>query len=172
MGLSLFPVLIGATFAAGCFWRLTTLPKVKGTTRKRLAAEQALFKDCHIWQQTINKVRQTMYDYQNYLKRQNSVLQNIIQIPERYSNQIDLYRRNIKCVEDYLSFCERAIEQHEAAINAALLQVETSKLGVELSANFVNPRIEFGLDLLQKQLQNNLPPKFADYGSNDDHPTC
>lgn len=172
VGLSLVPVFIGAIFAAACFWRLTILPKVKGTTRKKLKAEQALFQMCHDWQQFLQEAHETQNRFSRLAERQEAVLKNMLHTPEQYPTHIELYERSVKAVKDYLNLCEHVIEQHEAAIRVALLQIKTSKLGVELSANFVNPRIEFRLDLLQEQLQNNLPPKLADYGSNDDHPTC
>lgn len=169
-GLSLLPVLIGTAIAILCFWRLTALPIIKGATRNRLEAEQALLMQYHDFQQTLNQVCQVRSNHQNHLERQQSVLNKMMQNPELYPTQIALYQRSIKCTQDYLNLCDRAIEQYELAIRSAFIQIETSKLSAELSSNFVDPRIEFGLDLLKDQIASCVPPQLFNYDSNH-HPT-
>ncbi len=163
IGKALIPVLMGATIAPMCFLRLTALPKIKGVTRKRLEAEQVLFKKSHDWQQKLEELHQAKDRYQKLVERQKAVLDDMLLTPERYPAQIDLYRRGIKGAEDYLSLCERAISQYEAAIRATRIQLETSKLADELPTEFVDSQIEFGLDLLQDQLAKHLPPQPSDY---------
>lgn len=168
-GLSFIPVLIGTTLAMLCFWRLTSLPKMKQTTRHRLAAEQSLLRQCHDLQQALNQVLQLRLTYQNYLKRQRSVLEKMMQNPDLYPTQVDLYQRSLKCTQDYLELCDRAIDQYEAAIHAIAIQIETSKLSVELSSNLTVPKLEFELKRLEDQLVSSVPPKLFDYDSNDDY---
>lgn len=162
-GLSLIPVAIGTTLAAVCFWRFTALPKIKGTDRKPLEEEQALLKQCYEFQQTLDQLCQAKRNYQNLLKRQKKVLRDMMQTPDHYPTQVDLYQRSIRCTEDYLELCDRAIEQYESAIRSAVIQIETSKLSVELPADFVDPRIEFGVDLLEDQLAKHVPPNLSNH---------
>lgn len=86
-----------------------------------------------------------------------------MQTPDHYPTQVDLYQRSIRCTEDYLELCDRAIEQYESAIRSAVIQIETSKLSVELPADFVDPRIEFGVDLLEDQLAKHVPPNLSNH---------
>lgn len=170
-GLSLLPVLSGTAIAMLCFWRLTALPIIKEATRRnRLEAEQVLLMQYYDFQQTLNQVCQVRGNHQNHLERQQSVLNKMMQNPELYPIQIDLYQRAIKCTKDYLNLCDRAIEQYELAIRSAFIQLETSKLSAELPSNFVDPRIEFGLDILKDQLASRVPPQLFNYDSNH-HPT-
>ncbi len=158
VGLSLVPVAIGTVVATGCFYRFTALPKVKGATRKRLEEEQHLLKQCYEFQHTLDKICEARRSYQELLKRQKAVLRNMMQTPEHYSTQVDLYQRALSCTEDYLKLCDRAIEQYEAAIRSICIQIETSKLAVELPSHFIDPRIEFGLDQLKDQFERHVPP--------------
>lgn len=167
VGLSVVPIAIGTLIAAVCFYRFTTLPKVKGATRKRLEEEQGLLKQCFDFQQTLDQVCEARFSYQNLLERQKSVLKNMLLTPEHYPTQVDLYQRSIRLTEDYLSLCDRAIEQYESAIRSAVIQIETSKLSVELPADFVNPRIEFGLDLLEDQLASRVPSEIPSRDPNN-----
>lgn len=167
-GLLLIPVLTGTMIAILCFWRLTALPKIKGMVRNRLAAEQSFLKQYYDLQQTLNQLYQSKGSYQNYLKRQQSVLSKMMQNQELYPTQVNLYQRVIKCTKDYLDLCDRAIEQYESAIRCVFIQIETSKLSLELPTNFVDPRIEFGLDSLKDQLASRVPPPLSGYDSNYD----
>jgi len=55
VGLSLVPVAIGTLAAAVCFYRFTTLPKLRSATRKRLEEEQALLKHCYDFQHPLDQ---------------------------------------------------------------------------------------------------------------------
>lgn len=166
-GLSLVPVLIGATIAAGCFYRFTTLPKVKGVTRKRLEEEQRLLIQCYDFQQILDQVCEARFSYQNLLDRQKYVLSDMMQTPEHYPTQVDLYQRSIRLTEGYLSLCDRVIQQYKSAIRSAVIQIETSKLSVELPADFVDSRIEFGLDLLEDQLASHVTSEILNRDPNN-----
>jgi len=157
-GLAAVPVAIASVVAAVFFHRFAALPKVKGATRKQLEEEQHLLKQCYEFQHTLDKICEARHSYQDLLKRQKSVLRNMMHAPEQYSTQVDLYQRALSCTEDYLKLCDHAIEQYEAAIRSVGIQLETVKLAVELPAQFVDPCIEFGLDQLKDQLKRHVPP--------------
>lgn len=168
IGFALPAVLIGTIFAMLCFSKLVALPKIKGATLTRLIAEQKLLKQGYELQQSLKGVLNVKRTYQSLLQRQQSVLEQMLQTPNIYPTGIDLYQRAIKCTDDYLNLCDRAIAQYELAIRAILIQIETSKLAVEIPDRFIDPRLEFGLDRLEEQLTASIPPEFPPYDSNKD----
>lgn len=169
LGFSLVPVLIGASIAIVCFTQFIALPKIKGTSRKRLIAEQLLLQQGYELQQSLSRVLNVRLTHQNLLNRQKSVWEKMMLTPSHYPDQIDLYQRAMKCTDDYLNLCARAISQYELAIRAIDIQIETSKLSDELPDRFVDPQLEFGLSQLEDQLTKTIPPKFANYDPNDSY---
>lgn len=160
MGLSLLPVLVGALLAEVYFARFTALPKIKGETRKRLVREQALLKQAYQLQQSLNQVCQDQTNYQNLLTLQQEVFSKPGAAPK--------HEQTLQCLKDYLGLCDRAIHQYKAAIRSAVIQIETSRLSVELPSQFIDPQIEFGLDCLADQLENHSPSRLAVHDTNND----
>lgn len=169
IGFSLASLLVGVTLAILYFSRFITLPKMKGATRIRLAAEQALLKQGYELQQSLNRVSELRLTYQNLSKRQRTVLEQMIQTPTSYSTGIDLYQRAMKCTDDYINLCDRAISQYQLAIGSIAIQIETSKLSVEMPDHFLDPQLEFGLHRLEDELTSSIPPNFSDYDPNNNH---
>lgn len=168
LGFPFILLLIASTVAVLCLRRwVVSLPKIKGANRSRLIAEQALFQQGYKLQQALNRVLDIRLTYHNLLKRQRTVLEQMMQTPTHYSNQIDLYQRAMKCTDDYLNLCDRAIAQYETAIRAIAIQIETSKLAEEIPDRFVAPQLEFGLDSLEDQLERSIPPEFPTHDSNN-----
>lgn len=167
IGLSLIPVLIGTTGALLCFWQLTALPKIKGVKRKRLLDEQFRLKQCYNFGHNLNRIYQIKNSYQNQLQRQQSVVEQMIQNPELYPSQIDLYQRAIMCTQDYLDLCDRIIEKYQVAISATTIQIETSKLSSELGANFDFLHIESELEQLENQLAKSICPNIFNHETDD-----
>ena len=169
IGFSLISVLVGWVLGIVCFSRFLTLPKIKGATLNRLVTEQVLLKQSYTLQQSLNRVLAVKLTHQNLLTRQRTVLEQMIQTPTYYQTGIDLYQRATKCTDDYVNLCERTISQYQLAIRAIAIQIETSKLAVELPTRFIDPQLEFGLDSLEDQLTSSIPPKFPLYDSNNNH---
>lgn len=166
LGFSLMSVLLGGTIAILCFNYFIALPKIKGVKRNRLVAEQLLLQQGYDLQQSLNRVLKVKQNHQNLLTRQRSVLEQMLQAPTHYSNQIDLYQRAMKCTDDYLNLCDHAIGQYELAISAISIQIETSKLAEEIPDRFIAPGLDFGLDSLEDQLVRSIPP---DLPAHDSH---
>lgn len=158
VGLELVPVLVGATLALFCFWRFIALPKIKGVERQRLSAEQSHLKQCYELHQKLERLYQVKFSYENQLQRQQSLLEQMLQTPEAYSTQIDLYQRVITHTQDYLNLCARAVEQYTAAIQAKTIGIESSRLSALMSSN-QDADIEFELEQLEDQLKNTVPPQ-------------
>lgn len=154
-GLSLIPVLIGTLLAEICFTRFTRLPKVKGETRKRLQKEQRLLQQCYQWQSSRYQVSQDQVHCQSLLALQQEAQPNPVAAPEYELKEGA--EQTIRCLKDYLSLCDRAIQQYEAAIRSVVIQIETSKLSVELSSQGIDPQIELGLERLEAQLAQSTP---------------
>lgn len=171
VSIGFFPlsVLIGWVLGIVGFSRFVTLPKIKGATLNRLVAEQALLKQSYELQQSLNRVLEVRLTYQNLLERQRTVVEQMSQTPISYQTGIDLYQRAMKCTDDYLALCKRTISQYQSAIDAIAIQIETSKLAVELPARFIDPQLEFGLGSLEDQLASSIPPEFPLYDSNNNH---
>jgi len=169
VGFSLTSVLIGWVLGILCFSRFITLPKIKGATLNRLVAEQALLKQGYELQQSLNRVLEVRLTYQNLLKRQRTVLEQMSQTPTHYSTGIDLYQRAMKCTDDYLNLCDRTIGQYQLAIGSIAIQVETFKLSVEMPDRFTAPQLEFGLNRLEDELKSSIPPSFSDYDPNNNY---
>lgn len=171
-GMSLIPVIIGATGALFTFWQFTALPKINRLARNRLLAEQTYLKQCYELEQNLNRIHQTKHTHQNYLQSLQSVLELMLQNPQMYPTQIDLYQRAIQCTNDYLNLCDCTVAGYEAAIRAAIIGLETSKLSAKLSSSPADPRIDFGLEQLEDQLANSVPTKLFNHNhETDDHPT-
>jgi hypothetical protein len=169
--MSLIPVILGATGALLSFWQFTALPKIKGIERNRLLTEQTYLKQCYELEQNLNRITQLKHTHQNYLQRQQSVLELMLHNPQMYPTQIDLYQRSIQCTNEYLDLCARAITQYKEAIRAVTIRLETSKLSTELSSLPADPRIDFGLEQLEDQLANSVPTKLFNHNHEaDDHP--
>ncbi len=167
LGFTFLPVMLGATSAIICFNHLIALPKIKGAQRKRLVAEQLLLQQSYTLQQSLNHAIELKRNHENLLKRQRSVLEQMMQAPTHYSNQMDLYQRAIKCTDDYLNLCAHAIGQYELAIGAISIQIETSKLAEEIPVCHRDPRLEFDLDRLEDQLERTIPSEFPTYDSHN-----
>lgn len=154
-GLAFIPVLIGTLLGEICFTRFTGLPKVKGETRKRLQKEQRLLQQCYQWQRSRHQVRQDQVQCQSLLALQQEAEQKPVAASEHKLKKGA--EQTILCLKDYLSLCDRAIQQYDAAIRSVVIQIETSKLSVELSCQGIDPQIELGLERLEAQLAQSSP---------------
>ena len=169
IGFAWISVLVGGVLGIVCFSRFVTLPKIKGATLNRLVAEQALLKQGYQFQQSLDRVLEVRLTYQNLLKRQKTVLEQMSQTSTHYSTEIDLYQRAMKCTDDYLNLCAHTISQYQLAIASIARQIETSKLSGELPAHFIDPQLEFGLNRLEDKLASSIPPNFSDYDPNNNY---
>jgi hypothetical protein len=159
IGLSLIPVIIGATSALFCFWHFTALPKIKGVERRRLLDEQFHLRQCYQFGQNLNRIYILKNVQQNYLQLRQLLLEKIIHAPELYPTQINLYQKAIQCTKSYLELCDRAIDKYQSAIRAKAIQIETSKFLSVLGANKADPNIESDLEDLENQLVSSNPDK-------------
>lgn len=170
LGFPFVLLLIASTVAVLCLRRwVVSLPKIKGANRCRLVAEQELLQQGYKLQQAFDRVLNIRLTYDRLLKRKRTVLEQMMQTPTHYLTQIDLYQRAIKCTDDYLNLCDRAISRYRSAIRAIEIQIETSRLSNELPESFLDISQEFGLGDLQAQLERTIPPSFVEYEPNNSH---
>jgi len=169
IGLSLIPVIIGATSALFCFWHFTALPKIKGVERRRLLDEQFHLRQCYQLGQNLNRIYILKNVQQNSLQLRQLLLEKIIHAPELYPTQINLYQKAIQCTKSYLELCDRVIDKYQMAIRAEAIQIETSKFLSVLGANKADPNIESDLEDLENQLVSSNPDKLFDYNHETDN---
>ena len=172
IGLSLIPVIIGATSALFCFWHFTALPKIKGVERHRLLNEQFHLRQCYQFGQNLNRIYIIKNVHQNSLQLKQLLLEKIIHAPELYPTQINFYQKAIQSTKEYLELCDRAIDKYQVAIRATTIQIETRKLSNALASNLTGSNVESDLEQLENELANSNPDKQIDRNhETDDRPT-
>lgn len=169
IGLSLIPVIIGATSALFCFWHFTALPKIKGVERRRLLDKQFHLRQCYQFGQNINRIYLLKNVQQDSLQLRQLLLEKIIHAPELYPTQINLYQKAIQGTKDYLELCDRAIDKYQMAIRAEVIQIEKSWLSNALASNKSDSNIESDLEQLENELANSNPDKLFDYNHETDN---
>lgn len=169
IGLSLIPVIIGATSALLCFWHFTALPKIKGVERHHLLDEQFHLRQCYQFGQNLNRIYIIKNVHQNSLQLKQLLLEKIIHAPELYPTQINLYQKAIQCTKEYIELCDRAIDKYQVAIRATAIGIETSKLKTVLGANKPDPNIKSDLEQLENELVNSNPDKQIDRNHETDN---